>query len=149
MDDKIVWLDILDTAGQEEFDSMKHQWIREGDGYLLVYNITCPNSFFEIQQLREHILQSKPEYEKTERAPIVIAGNKCDLAEHRKVSKEEGQKLADEWECPFFETSALTRINDAEIFYQAVREVQRYQRKATPDPEVKDKKPKWQKCVIL
>eukprot|EP00490_Sorites_sp_Unknown_P002761 CAMPEP_0114656540 /NCGR_PEP_ID=MMETSP0191-20121206/12498_1 /TAXON_ID=126664 /ORGANISM="Sorites sp." /LENGTH=98 /DNA_ID=CAMNT_0001873961 /DNA_START=92 /DNA_END=384 /DNA_ORIENTATION=+ len=40
IDDKPALLDILDTAGQEEFSSMQDQWMREGKGFLLVYSIT-------------------------------------------------------------------------------------------------------------
>merc|ERR1712062_306588 len=114
---------------------MRDQWIREGDGFLLVYSITSAHTFEEIQKLREHILQSKDDYLKTERAPIVIAGNKCDLNYERQVSKEEGQDLAKHWDCPFFETSAKNKINNVDAFYQVVREIQRYKNKPTPEDD--------------
>ena len=51
-----------------------------------------------------------------------LAGNKCDLDEaEREVQKEEGQKLAEEWGVPFFD-SAKTKINDHEVFYEIIRE---------------------------
>jgi GTPase KRas protein len=41
IDDETALLDILDTAGQEEFSSMQDQWMRDGQGFLLVYNIVA------------------------------------------------------------------------------------------------------------
>ena len=131
---------------------MRDQWIREGDGFLLVYSITSAHTFEEIQKLREHILQSKDQYSATERAPIVIAGNKCDLPDHeRQVSTEEGQRLAKSWDCPFFETSAKAKINNVKAFYQVVREIQRYKNIGKPeeDPNKKKKKLKLPSCNIL
>src|SRR3954468_7446219 len=39
IDNDPAMLDILDTAGQEEFSSMQDQWMRDGQGFILVYNI--------------------------------------------------------------------------------------------------------------
>ena len=39
MDDKPCVLDILDTAGQDEYSQMQDQWMREGKGFLIVYAI--------------------------------------------------------------------------------------------------------------
>merc|ERR1712217_851462 len=59
IDGQTALLDILDTAGQEEFASMQDQWMREGKGFLLVYNITPRTTFTEIRSLREEILRAK------------------------------------------------------------------------------------------
>jgi len=145
-DKKPILLDILDTAGQEEFKSMRDQWIRDGDGFLLVYSIISAHTFEEIQRIREHIMQSK----ENENAPIVIAGNKCDLVNDRQVSTEEGQTLAEEWKCPFFETSAKKKLNNVDAFYEVVREIQRCQRQENEDNiDKKKKKNKFPKCAIL
>merc|ERR1719288_542773 len=53
IDNKPALLDVLDTAGQEEYASLQDQWIREGDGYLIVYSITNKNSLQEANALRE------------------------------------------------------------------------------------------------
>merc|ERR1740123_543730 len=58
IDNRHTLLDILDTAGQEEFSSMQDQWMREGKGFLLVYNITSRTTFTEIRSLREKILRA-------------------------------------------------------------------------------------------
>eukprot|EP00483_Globobulimina_turgida_P002587 UN02591 len=120
IDGKPALLDILDTAGQEEFSSMQDQWIREGRGFLLVYSINSRNTFNKIEELRDKILRTK-DVETGDNIPICIAGNKCDLVEERNVDYDEGSKLADEWNCAFFETSAKTKVNNTECFYKIVR----------------------------
>eukprot|EP00483_Globobulimina_turgida_P001924 UN01926 len=135
-DNKPILLDILDTAGQEEFASMRDQWIRDGDGFLLVYSITSAQTFEEIQMVREQILQNKD----VEAAPIVIAGNKCDLQDERQVPTAQGEELAAIWGCPFYETSAKCKLNNVEAFYQVVREIQRYKESKNDKAEKKKKK---------
>lgn len=55
--------------------------------------------------------------------PMVLVGNKIDLEEQRQVSTREGVELARSFACPFFETSAKSRINVEEAFYECVREI--------------------------
>jgi small GTP-binding protein len=119
IDEKACLLDILDTAGQEEFSSMQDQWMREGQAFLVVYSITSRNTFEEAIIMREKILRCKEE----EEPPIVLVGNKCDLEYARQVTNEEGMQLAEEWgeNSTFFETSAKEKINHIECFYAAVR----------------------------
>lgn len=121
-------LDILDTAGQEEFASMQDQWMREGKGFLLVYNINEKHSFEDLQILREKILRAKD----VESVPLVIAGNKCDLRDpnsNTQVTKAQGTALAKEWGCKFFETSAKDKINNEECFYEVVRQIRAAEQK--------------------
>ena len=59
VDNQTALLDVVDTAGLEEFYSMQDQWIREGKGFILVYSITSRQSFIEIARLREKILSVK------------------------------------------------------------------------------------------
>jgi GTPase SAR1 family protein len=55
----------------------------------------------------------------------MLIGNKCDLESTRKVSKENGQALATQWGCSFFEVSAKENINHEECFFQMVRELRK------------------------
>ena len=59
-------------------------------------------------------------------------GNKCDLEEERLVTKEEGEALASQFGCPYFETSAKEHINVEEAFSQLVREVRQNIPRKTP-----------------
>ena len=67
IDEETALLDILDTAGQDEFSSMQDQWMRDGKGFLLVYAITDRTAFDNIEVLREKILRTKV----TDAVPIV------------------------------------------------------------------------------
>merc|ERR1719229_500179 len=68
---KPALLDVLDTAGQEEYASLQDQWIREGDGYLIVYAITDEQTFSDTTVLKEKIERIRD----TEDFPMVVAGN--------------------------------------------------------------------------
>jgi len=105
--------------------------MRTGQGFLCVYAITSRSSFDEISSFREQILRVKD----SDKVPMVVVGNKCDLESERQVSKAEGQDLAKSFGCPFLETSAKSRINVEESFFELVREI----RKQTGKADVKGK----------
>jgi len=121
IDDETCLLDILDTAGQEEYSAMRDQYMRTGQGFLCVFAITSRTSFEEVSAFREQILRVKD----ADKVPLVICGNKCDLETERQVSKNEGQELAKSFESPFMETSAKARINVEESFFELVREIRK------------------------
>ena len=121
IDDETCLLDILDTAGQEEYSAMRDQYMRTGQGFLCTYAITSRSSFDEITAFREQILRVKDE----DKVPMVLVGNKCDLEEERQVTAVEGQDLAKSFGCPIYETSAKARINVEEAFYELVREIRK------------------------
>jgi len=123
VDSKSALLDILDTAGQEEFSSMQDLWMREGKGFLLVYSITSSHTLEECEVLRDKILRTKDEDVTT---PIVLCGNKCDLNDQREVEKTRGEALAKKWNVPFFETSAKMKINNVNCFYEIVRQIRKH-----------------------
>lgn len=55
---------VLDTAGQEEFSAMREQYMRKGDGFLLVYSVTDKNSYENIIHFHTQILRVKDRYDK-------------------------------------------------------------------------------------
>ena len=77
-------LDVLDTAGQEEYSAMREQYMRTGEGFLLVYSINSRQSFDEIQTFQQQILRVKDR----DYFPIIIVGNKCDLDSEREISRQ-------------------------------------------------------------
>jgi len=121
IDAETCLLDILDTAGQEEYSAMRDQYMRTGQGFLMVYAITSRSSFEELVGFKEQILRVKD----TDKVPMVVVGNKSDLESERQVSTQQGQDLAKSFGAPFFETSAKTRVNVEESFYQLVREIRK------------------------
>ena len=82
-------LDVLDTAGQEEYAAMREQYMRTGEGFLLVYSITSRQSFEEIMTFQQQILRVKDR----DHFPIILVGNKCDLDHEREVSKQGTEPL--------------------------------------------------------
>ena len=119
IDGEQVLLDVLDTAGQEEYSAMREQYMRTGEGFLLVYLINLRDSLEELQQFYEQIQRVKD----LDTVPVLVVGNKCDLEIERQVSYEEGLELAKLFGCAFLETSAKQRINVEEAFYGLVRSI--------------------------
>lgn len=119
IDKEQLLLDVLDTAGQEEYSAMREQYMRTGEGFLLVYSINSRNSLDELTSFYEQILRVKD----TDYVPVIVVGNKCDLESERQVSYEEGLALAKSFNSEFLETSAKQRINVEESFYGLVRTI--------------------------
>ncbi|KAG0778963.1 hypothetical protein G6F21_012777 [Rhizopus arrhizus] len=57
IDDQPCVLEVLDTAGQEEYTALRDQWIRDGEGFLLVYSITSRSTFERIERFRNQIFR--------------------------------------------------------------------------------------------
>ncbi|KAK0549371.1 RAS1 protein [Tilletia horrida] len=127
IDDEVALLDVLDTAGQEEYSAMREQYMRAGEGFLLVYSITSRNSFDEISTFHQQILRVKDQ----DYFPVTVVANKCDLEYERQVTSHEGRELAKQFGCRFIETSAKQRINVDEAFSSLVREIRRYNKQQT------------------
>jgi len=115
-------LDILDTAGQEEYSAMREQYMRTGEGFMLVYSITSRGSFEEIVTFQQQILRVKDK----DYFPMILVGNHLERETERTVSVEEGIRLAQEFGCPFIEVSSKARINIDEAFYGLVRDIRRF-----------------------
>ncbi|KAG0198074.1 Ras GTPase [Mortierella sp. GBA30] len=131
IDDEVALLDVLDTAGQEEYSAMREQYMRTGEGFLLVYSITSRNSFEEISTFYQQILRVKDK----DFFPIMLVANKCDLEHERQVSTHEGRELAKQFNSRLIETSAKQRINVDESFYMLVREIRRFNKETHNQPQ--------------
>ena len=110
-------LEILDTAGQDDYQTMLDTWINSSDGFLLVYSIDNKESFESTKKRYERILKLKGD----QKVAIVVAGNKCDLEESRKVTKEEAENFCLSNKITFMETSALKVINVKEAFLSCAK----------------------------
>ena len=112
-------LEILDTAGQDDYQTMLDTWIEFGNCYLLVYAIDDLDSFKQIKYKYDRICQVK----KNEKFSVVIVGNKCDLSDNkRKITKSEAENLGKNIGVTCLEVSALTRVNVKEAFIQVVHD---------------------------
>ncbi|XP_071453309.1 ras-related protein Rap-2c isoform X2 [Hetaerina americana] len=112
-------LEILDTAGTEQFASMRDLYIKNGQGFVVVYSLTNHQTFQDIKSMRELITRVKG----SDRVPVLLVGNKVDLEHQREVPAVEGQNLAQAWGCPFLEASAKNKTNVNEVFADIVREM--------------------------
>ncbi|XP_061617245.1 ras-related and estrogen-regulated growth inhibitor isoform X1 [Phyllopteryx taeniolatus] len=122
IDDEVVAMEILDTAGQED-NQQREGHVRWGDGFVVVYDITDRGSFEDVAPLRSLLEEVK----KPKNVPLVLVGNKRDLDHVRQVSTEEGERLAAEMACAFYECSACADEGGAvaEVFHELCREVRR------------------------
>ncbi|KAJ3435599.1 ras gtpase-related [Anaeramoeba flamelloides] len=135
VDNKPVFLDVLDTAGQEDYTSLREQYMETGQGFIIVYSITEKGSFEEVPEIYKTVLRVKD----AETFPTVICGNKGDLECRREVTFMEGSNLAKTYGVPFYETSAKTLKNLEMAFHQIIREIRK----------VELPKKKRKKCNIL
>ncbi|XP_050666627.1 ras-related protein Rab-37 isoform X2 [Leptidea sinapis] len=111
-----VKLQIWDTAGQERFRSVTHAYYRDAHALLLLYDVTNKTSFDNIRawlgEIREYAQDD---------VVIMLLGNKSDSGLERAVRREEGQRLAREYQVAFMETSAKTGLNVEAAFAHVAR----------------------------
>ncbi|KAJ5947365.1 Ras-related protein Rap-1b [Penicillium verhagenii] len=113
-------LEILDTAGTEQFTAMRELYMKQGQGFLLVFSITSMSSLNELSELREQIIRIKDD----EKVPLVIVGNKSDLEDDRAVPRARAFGLSQSWgNAPYYETSARRRANVNEVFVDLCRQI--------------------------
>ncbi|KAH6628548.1 P-loop containing nucleoside triphosphate hydrolase protein [Chaetomium tenue] len=139
VDGRQVMLEILDTAGTEQFGgchsafkfpfasltpskvAMRDLYMKTGQGFLLVFSIASRTSFEELETLRDDIIRIKDD----EDIPIVIVGNKADLEDQRAVDRAKAFSLSQRWSAPYYEASARTRTNVDEAFIDLCRQMLR------------------------
>lgn len=117
-------LDIIDTAGQEEYrDMLGSLFLSQSniDAYLMVYDITSAASLENLEYFDE-LIEKNAEFA-TASAVKMVAANKCDLEDHRAIPSTAGIEWARKHGCGFLETSAKNMINIEEIFEMIVRQV--------------------------
>ncbi|KAI9163446.1 serine/threonine-protein kinase [Paramyrothecium foliicola] len=133
VDGRQVMLEILDTAGTEQFVAMRDLYMKTGQGFLLVFSIASASSLNELAGLREEILRIKDD----NNVPMVIVGNKADLEENRAVPRAKGFSISQRWGAPYYEASARTRTNVDEVFVDLCRQMLPHIEAGGEDPEGK------------
>uniref|UniRef100_A0A673SV00 small monomeric GTPase n=1 Tax=Suricata suricatta TaxID=37032 RepID=A0A673SV00_SURSU len=150
LDGEEVQIDILDTAGQEDYAAIRDNYFRSGEGFLLVFSITEHESFTATAEFREQILRVKAEEDKI---PLLVVGNKSDLEERRQVPVEEARTKAEEWGVQYVETSAKTRANVDKVFFDLMREIRAKKMSENKDKNgkksSKNKKSFKERCCLL
>lgn len=111
-------VEILDTAGTEQFASMRQLYISNCKAFALVYSIDDRASFDETVELYQQISSSVSD---PSDITVVLVGNKCDLEHRREVEFSEGKQAAKDMDnCVFMETSAMDGRNVENFFVKLV-----------------------------
>mmetsp|Transcript_108232 Transcript_108232/g.316553 ORF Transcript_108232/g.316553 Transcript_108232/m.316553 type:complete len:205 (+) Transcript_108232:122-736(+) len=143
---KKLKLQVWDTAGQERFRTITPAYYRAAMGVVITYDITDRNSFdhveYWVQQLDQHGDAA---------VQRILVGNKSDLADLRKVAKEDGEALASKFNMAFFETSAKSGENVDDAFLKIADEVVAQRYANAPSSQAKTlgelKSPKKKSCA--
>ena len=131
VDNESCLLDILDTAGQDDFESLRPSWMIGKDGYVFVFSLDHPQSLDELNPF----LELHHQLNEGRRVPIVLAANKKDLvqdAQKQADARERGMRKAAELGAKYIETSAKTGENVQEVFEIFVRQVRSLRRPPKP-----------------
>lgn len=124
-------LEILDTAGQDDYQSMLDSWIAFSEGFILVYAIDDVESFDTVKRKYDRIIKTKT----IDSYSVIIVGNKCDLENKRKVSKDEAQAYCKSIGVEFLEVSSLQKINVTETFLIVAQEIVKKKMKNNSKPQ--------------
>ncbi|CAD6584892.1 MAG: Ras- protein rsr1 [Cyphobasidiales sp. Tagirdzhanova-0007] len=148
-----IQVEMLDTAGTEQFMALHSIYMKSGDGFVLVFSLTTMESLSELSSLREQILRLKEvDGYNARNVPLVLVGNKIDLVAERQVPREIPVALTTQtWGgVPYYETSARNNINVSAVFEDVLRQIVR--QKTARDEVIRrqrEEKKKKSKCIIL
>ncbi|MHA1910877.1 MAG: Rab family GTPase [Candidatus Kariarchaeaceae archaeon] len=119
-DTKEIQMAIWDLAGQDSFDSVRHLYYKGARGCVLIFDLTRRETLDSIKDW--HAALVKDSFVKS-RIPVVIVGNKLDLAAQREVTSEEAQIVADELGATYYEASAKTGKTVEEFFTKIAHDI--------------------------
>ena len=116
--DKKIKVQIWDTAGQERYRNIAKNYFQSSDGFIIVYDISNTESFDKLDYWIEQIKTNSQEFTK-----MILFGNKSDIIEERKISKEEGEQYAKNNNIHFFEVSAKEGTNVNQAFEYFIKDI--------------------------
>lgn len=119
IDKQSITVNILDTAGQDDYQGLLDTWIDYGDGFLLVFALNDKSSFIALDKRKQKIDLIK----KKTKCPIILVGNKSDLQDERKVTRKEAEDKAKAWGATYVETSAFKDENYKEAFTECTKKI--------------------------
>jgi len=123
-------MDIMDTAGQEEFAALKDMYMKTGDGFVIVYSIASRLSFDAATKFRNDICRVQDDKQEI---PILLVGNKLDIENEREVWFDEAVELAKRFGIEkVMEVSAKANKGVAEMFFDCVRAINNWRDKYEP-----------------
>jgi Ras-related protein Rab-1A len=116
VDDKLIKMQIWDTAGHEKFRTITTSYYKSAHAIIILYDITEQTSF-------DHINNWMIEIDKFAKQGVlrIIVGNKKDLESKRQVSTKDAESLADKYGIKFMEVSAKDNTNIEALFLDIVK----------------------------
>mmetsp|Transcript_21148 Transcript_21148/g.39311 ORF Transcript_21148/g.39311 Transcript_21148/m.39311 type:complete len:285 (-) Transcript_21148:85-939(-) len=127
VDGRQTALELLDTAGQDDYESLRPSWMMEKQGYVFVYSVNSKQSLEELDLFYK--LHKQINDTNAHKIPIILVANKKDITDldpkKRQVSIAEGRKKAEAFGAIHIETSAATGENVNLVFETLVREVRK------------------------
>ncbi|KAJ7282210.1 hypothetical protein C8J57DRAFT_1294846 [Mycena rebaudengoi] len=142
VDGEVSPLEVINTAGLEQFSSLNEVYMKSADGFILVFSLTQKYSLKEAETLRNQIYRTKG----LGSVPIVAVGLNSDLFHEREVDAATIDTLSTQWNIPFYEASVKRKWHVDDVLEDLVRQLRhRY----PPDPV--RKRGKWQQesCIIM
>jgi GTPase KRas len=117
--------DITDTPGMEEYSVLRDQYIRVGQGFLLVYSATSACSFESVEKLYARMMRIR---EDKPFPPLILVATRLSprMGNKRVVSSEQGLELARRFGCMYMEVDADLNCNVREVFFQLVRMINQW-----------------------
>ena len=111
-------MQIWDTAGQERYNTLTSSFFKSTNGVLVVFALNSRASFDSVSKWMNqiHALASKD-------VVVLLVGNKADLPKERQVTTDEGEALAKNYSCRYFETSAASGSNVDKVFAEIAQQI--------------------------
>ena len=116
VDGEAYSVNVLDTAGQEQTNL--RYYLSTSDVLLLAFSLS---DLTTLDSAKEILKFANGFYGRQSRLPVLLVGTKQDLAKERKISAEDAMKAAEELNCSYIETSAVSNAGVSEAFQTAVR----------------------------
>ncbi|KII64422.1 GTPase HRas [Thelohanellus kitauei] len=135
LDGKKYNIDITDTAGQECFHTMLDEYIRNADGFVLVYSVADPCSFDSLKKSIEKVREIK----ETDNIPMIgificyfkVAANKFDLGS--KMDPTIVEKFQKTFDVPVLDTSASIDMNVEKLFQMILKNILDMKQQTSPE----------------
>ena len=118
INDNNIDIHVTDTAGQERFRSISKMSYKRSDGILVGFALNDEKTFESVSYWIDQIYENKG---KNSDVSVVLFGNKCDDKEHIVVKEEEINKIKNQYNLQYFETSAKENINVKELFEHLIK----------------------------